>query len=70
MFGLKVATSKKKQSSQFENPVDFFSPEKIYKKYHVVPCDVPAIIRCSWCKKYFCMHHFFEKYHDCKHYEI
>ncbi|XP_071575586.1 uncharacterized protein [Temnothorax nylanderi] len=56
---------------QFENPVDFcFSGKDIQEIPRCSICDAPAIIRCSWCKKYFCMHHFFEEYHDCKYYEI
>jgi len=57
--------------SQFKNPVDFcFSGKDIQEIPRCSICGAPAIIRCSWCKKYFCMHHFYEEYHDCKHYEI
>jgi len=54
--------------SQFENPVDFyFSGKDIQEIPHCSINDASAIIQCSWCKKYFCMHHFFEEYHDCKY---
>jgi len=26
------------------------------------------IIRCAWCKNYFCFDHFFEQYHYCNNY--
>jgi len=56
---------------QFETPVDFcFSGKDIQEIPRCSICGAPAIIRCSWCKKYYCMHHFFEEYHDCKHYEV
>lgn len=55
--------------SQFENPVDFcFSGKDIQNIQRCSICNAPAVIRCSWCKQYLCMHHFFEQ-HDCKHYE-
>jgi len=57
--------------SQFENPVNFcFSGKDIQEIPRYSIYDAPAIIQCSWCKKYFCKHHFYEEYHDCKHYEI
>jgi len=60
-----------KWPSQFENLVDFcFSRKDIQEISRCFIYNTPTIIRCSWCKKYFCMHHFFEEYHDCKHYEI
>lgn len=56
--------------SQFENPVDFcFSGKDIQNILRCSICKAPAVIRCSWCKQYLCMHHFFEQHHDCKHYE-
>lgn len=56
---------------QFENPVDFcFSGKDIEEISRCSICDAPAIIRCSWCKEYFCMHHFFEEYHNCGHFVI
>ena len=56
--------------SQFQNPVDFcFSGKDIQDVPRCSICNAPAVIRCSWCKQYLCMHHFFEQHHDCKHYE-
>lgn len=56
---------------RFENPVDFcFSGKDVQEIPRCSICGAPAIIRCSWCKEYLCMQHFFEEYHDCGHYEI
>jgi len=69
MPGLKVTILKNGHHS--ENPVDFcFSGKDIQEVLRCSICDAPVIIQCSWCKKYFCMHHFYKEYHDCKHYEI
>jgi len=60
----------KERPSRFDNPVDFcFSRRDIQKIPRCSICGKSAIIRCSWCKQYLCMHHFFEEHHDCKYYE-
>jgi len=54
---------------QFETPVDFcFNGKDIQEIPHCSICGAPAVIRCSWCKQYFCMQHFFEEYHNCEHF--
>jgi len=54
---------------QFETPVDFcFNGKDIQEIPRCSICDAPAVIRCSWCKQYFCMQHFFEEYHNCEHF--
>ena len=55
----------------FKTPIDFcFSGKDIQEIPLCSACGAPAIIRCSWCKKYFCMQHFFEEYHNCQHFVI
>ncbi|EZA58475.1 hypothetical protein X777_01174, partial [Ooceraea biroi] len=58
----------------FENPqfkIELcFSGKDIQEIPRCSICGAPSIIRCSWCKKYFCMQHFFEGYHDFGYYEI
>jgi len=54
---------------QFETPVDFcFNGKDIQEIPRCSICGAPAVIRCSWCKQYFCMQHFFEEYHNCEHF--
>jgi len=54
---------------QFETPVDFcFNGKDIQEIPSCSICGAPAVIRCSWCKQYFCMQHFFEEYHNCEHF--
>jgi len=43
---------------QFETPVDFcFNGKDIQEIPRCSICGAPAVIRCSWCKQYFCMQH-------------
>ncbi|XP_046143462.1 uncharacterized protein LOC123988246 [Osmia bicornis bicornis] len=56
-----------KKSGDFVNPVDFAFEENTQMKCAL--CDEIPIIRCSWCKKAFCLKHFFHEYHFCDKYE-
>lgn len=51
----------------FPNPVDFAFDRCSVMKCSV--CGAVPMIRCSWCKKAFCLKHFFHDHHCCDKYE-
>lgn len=60
----------KEEPGKFENPVDFCFGKK---EKEIPSCENCAdfsnsIIRCSWCKTYFCFDHFFKTYHYCENF--
>ncbi|XP_076634339.1 uncharacterized protein LOC143348226 [Colletes latitarsis] len=55
------------EKSDFVNPVDFIFEQNTQMKCAL--CDETPIIRCSWCKKAFCLKHFFHEYHFCDKFE-
>jgi len=55
--------------SQIENSVDFYFFGKGIQE--IPRCSIRTCYSTMFLyKNYFCMCHFFEEYHDCKHYEI
>lgn len=58
-----------KKPDEFENPVDFAFGESSHPLFEIEGCSNVAVIRCSWCKKSLCLHHFFDEYHYCTNYD-
>ena len=56
------------RSQEFENPVNFCFTDLQFDIVHCCDCDEVVALKCSWCKKHLCLHHFFEEYHYCEDY--
>lgn len=48
---------------QFENPVQFAFSDSSSATCEIDGCKNIAVVRCSWCRKSLCLHHFFHDYH-------
>lgn len=55
---------------EFENPVDFAFGQSSQPQCEIDGCSNVAVVRCSWCKKSLCLHHFFDEYHYCTNYVL